>query len=102
MGFKSGHKLATGRPVGSKNKKTNLFAMCEELKVDVFREMLQGAANETDADKRFIKFKEIAPYLYAKKKDIEITIEEFNDDEFEHEVERRLSERRAPGKISER
>lgn len=69
--FKPGHKLATGRPVGSKNKKTNLFAMCEEMGIDVFKEMLQGAAAEIDPDKRFNKFKEIAPYLYAKKKETE-------------------------------
>lgn len=49
--------------------------MCEELGIDVFKEMLQGAASEIDPDKRFNKFRDIAPYLYARKKEIELDID---------------------------
>ncbi len=69
-----------GRKPGSKNKKTDLFARCEEHGIDVFDELLLSAARELDPDKRFFKFKEIAPYLYAKKKEVltlsEIPVEE--------------------------
>lgn len=100
--FKPGHKHAKGRPPGSKNKNTDLLAMCKELGIDVFKEMLQGAANEIDPDKRFLKFKDIAPYLYARKREVEVTVSEIPDEEFDAEVERRLNERRSPAKISER
>lgn len=72
MGWPKGKPMhgAAGRPPGAKNKKTNLFAMCEEKGINVFEELLTSAAAEEDPDKRFHKFKEIAPYLYAKKKEV--------------------------------
>lgn len=66
-----GHKTG-GRKAGTPNKKTNLFAMCEEKGINVFAELLDSAAAEEDPDKRFNKFRDIAPYLYAKKKEIEV------------------------------
>lgn len=58
-----------GRPKGTKNKKTDLFRKCDDLKVDVFEEMLILAMNEAIPDKRFNRFKALAEYLYAKPKD---------------------------------
>lgn len=43
--------------------------ICTEHGIDVFEEMLIIALVETNPDKRFSKFKELAPYLYAKPKD---------------------------------
>lgn len=70
MAFKKGHKLAKGRPPGSKNKRTDLFALCDEMKVNVFEEMLKLAVNATDDDKRFNYLSQCAPYLYSKKKEV--------------------------------
>lgn len=67
-GFKTG-----GRKKGTPNKKTDLFGICQERGIDVWEELLSGAAAEKDPDKRFNKFKELAPYLYAKKKESTIT-----------------------------
>lgn len=97
-----GSPKSGGRQKGTPNKKTNLFEMCSEKGINVFAELLDGAAAETDPDKRFLKFKDIAPYLYARKKEVEVTISEIPDEEFDLEVERRLNERRASAKISER
>lgn len=58
-----------GRQKGSKNKKTDLFAKCDEMKVDVFSELLEIAMNESVLDKRFTKFHKLAEFLYAKPKD---------------------------------
>lgn len=59
-----------GRKAGTPNKKTNLFAMCAAKGINVFEEMLSSAAAEKDPDKRFQKFRDIAPYLYPKKKEV--------------------------------
>lgn len=58
-----------GRQKGSKNKKTDLFAKCEKMSVDVFEEMLIIAMDEAIPDKRFSKFKALAEFLYARPKD---------------------------------
>lgn len=70
MAFKRGHKLSPGRKKGSKNKRTDLFALCEELGVDVMREMITLASEEPDKELRFSKLRDIAPYLYARKKEV--------------------------------
>lgn len=62
-----------GRKKGTPNKKTNLFAICEEVGLNVFKEMVKLASKTIDDDVRFSRLKEIAPYLYAKKKDISLT-----------------------------
>lgn len=75
-GFKpKGLPKTGGRQKGTPNKKTDLFRMCEERGICVFTELLNGAASEDDPDKRFLKFKDIAPYLYAKKKEIELDVD---------------------------
>ena len=70
MAFTKGHKLSTGRPVGSKNKRQDLFALCESKGINVFEEMLQIAITEEDHEKRFGMLRDLAPYMYAKKKEI--------------------------------
>lgn len=58
-----------GRKPGTKNKRTDLFSLCDEKKINVFSEMLDMAMNEQDPDKKFRKFKDLAEYLYFKPKD---------------------------------
>ncbi len=70
MAFKKNNRASPGRPPGAKNKKTDLFAICAELGIDVFREMVTLAAHEIDKEKRFEKLQAVAPYLYAKKKEV--------------------------------
>lgn len=72
--FQKGHKFSKGRQKGSKNKRTDLFAICAEYGIDVFAELVKGAALEMDPDKRHQKMLDIAPYLYAKKKESTITL----------------------------
>lgn len=81
MGFQKGHKLSPGRPHGSKNKRTNLFAICEEMGIDVFKEMVTMAVMEVDPEKRFSKMRDIAPYLYAKQKESTHIIENMTFEE---------------------
>lgn len=70
MSFRKTKRAGPGRPPGAKNKKTDLFALCAELKVDVMREMIEMAVACSDPDYRFAKMRDIAPYLYAKKKEV--------------------------------
>ena len=60
----------TGRPKGSKNKNTDLLAICAEKGINVFAEMLTIAVTTVDPLVRFGMLKEIAPYLHAKKKEV--------------------------------
>lgn len=91
-----------GRPVGSKNKRTSLLDICDEVGLNVFKEMVTLANKTIDPLERFNKLRDIAPYLYARKKEMSVTLEDYSDEEFDQEVERRLNERRAPARISER
>lgn len=71
-----------GRQKGAKNKKTDLHRKCDELNVDVFTELLTIAMAETDSNRRFNKFKELAAYLYAKPKDegdVQLTPEQIRE-----------------------
>ncbi len=91
MAFKRGHKLAKGRPPGSKNKRTDLFALCDELGVDVMKEMITLAAMTIDPDARFSKMRDIAPYLYAKKKEI-LNLDDHSVEELIETAEKKLSD----------
>lgn len=64
-GYKTG-----GRKAGTPNKKTDLFAVCAAKGIHVFEEMLSIAMTTTSPHDRFNMLKEIAPYLYAKKKEV--------------------------------
>lgn len=69
-----------GRKRGTKNKKTNLFALCEEEQINVFREMLLEVKEmPRGAQGRFRKLAECAAYLYAKPKDMDITPEQVRE-----------------------
>lgn len=70
MGFQKGHKLAKGRPVGSKNKRTDLFAVCDEKGIDLFKEALTIALTTQEPAARFGMIKELLPYVYPKKKEV--------------------------------
>ena len=59
-----------GRQAGTPNKKTNLFALCEEKGINVFEEMLSIAMTTLDPITRFGMLKEIVCYLHAKKKEV--------------------------------
>ena len=74
------YKGQGGRRKGSKNKRTDLFRLCEEKKINVFSEMLDIAMNELDPDKKFSKLKDCAIYLYSKPKD-ESDISDFTPEE---------------------
>lgn len=90
-------KKTGGRVAGTPNKKTNLFAMCEEKGLNVFAEMLDGAASESDPDKRFNKFKDLAPYLYARKKEVAMSLAEHTPEELLDAAEKLLDEPKEEG-----
>lgn len=71
-----------GRKPGSKNKRTDLFAKCDKIGVDVFEELLELAHGEPIPDKRFSKFFKLAEFLYAKPKDqgeVQLTADEIRE-----------------------
>ncbi len=68
--FVKGNKHGKGRPAGSKNRKQDLFAICDAKGINLFEEQLTAAMMEKDPDKRFSKFSELLPYVYAKKREV--------------------------------
>ncbi len=87
--FEKGHKFAKGRPVGSKNKRTNLLSICEENGINLFEEQLLAAMDEADKDKRFSKFSELMPYVYARKKET-LNLSELSPEELLNAAEEQL------------
>lgn len=71
---KKGEKTpGSGRQKGTPNKVTqSLEEKCALMGVDVFEEMLKIATNEEHPD-RFSCLKELAQYLYPKRKALEIS-----------------------------
>lgn len=68
-GYKTG-----GRQKGTPNKETgDLFGLCVSKGLNVFERMVEIAAIESNADKQFSQLLEIAPYLYAKRKALEVS-----------------------------
>lgn len=63
--------------------------MCELHGINVFEELLTSAMAEQDEDKRFHKFKEIAPYLYAKKKEV-VNLKDFAPEELLDAAEEKI------------
>lgn len=80
-----------GRQPGSKNKKTDLFAMCDEVGLNVFKEMITLASQTLDPETRFSKLRDIAPYLYAKKKEV-LNLEDHSTEELLDVAEKKLNE----------
>ncbi len=68
-----------GRKAGTPNKDAqDLFAICEKHNVNVFESMVMLAAQSHAAghyEDAFNRFKELAPYLYAKRKDLNVGID---------------------------
>lgn len=61
-----------GRKKGTPNKSTqDLMEICEQEGIEPFRAMVRLAAKEKDEWKQFDLLKEIAQYLYPKRKAIE-------------------------------
>lgn len=74
MAAPKGHKRYGGRQKGTPNKSTeDLLAICEKHGVNVFESMVILAAGEANRDKKFEKMAELAPYLYAKRKAVELS-----------------------------
>lgn len=66
-----------GRQKGTPNKKTQeLHEMCEKMGLNVFEGMIQIAIEDKDPDTRFDKLERIAPYLYPKRKSLDISSED--------------------------
>ncbi len=67
-----------GRKAGTPNKKTlDLFAQCDAMNINPFDELLKIAADDMiKTDLRLQALKEVASYLYPKRKSVEISNEE--------------------------
>lgn len=61
-----------GRQKGTPNKSSQeLMAICEKHNCNVFESMVILAVEEHNKDKKFDRLKEIAQYLYPKRKAVE-------------------------------
>lgn len=73
MGFKPGHKKMGGRQKGTLNKTTEtLFAKCERMGIDPFERLLE-LANDSDKNIALAATREVAQYLYPKRKALEVS-----------------------------
>lgn len=69
-----GHKRYGGRAKGVVNRKTQtLIEKCEAKGVDVFELMLEYAIHPCEPALRFAALKELAQYVYPKRKALEVT-----------------------------
>lgn len=76
MAHKDGTKSG-GRVAGQPNRKTQaLIDKCDEAGIDIFEEMLRCLQEEREPKERFNMCKEIAQYIYAKRKAVEISSED--------------------------
>lgn len=72
--FLKGHAKATGRPKGSSNKDTETVQeTCDRMGLNVAEAMIHLAINAEDESIKASMLKELASYLYAKKKAIEVS-----------------------------
>lgn len=65
-----------GRPKGSMNKKFNAQIIAEALGYDPLYDMMLAAQQETDPRIKFSMDAQIAPFVYAKLKNVEHSIGE--------------------------
>jgi hypothetical protein len=73
-GFKEGHSKAGGRVKGTPNKDNETVAQtCERMGLNVAEAMIHLAINTEDELIKASMLKELASYLYAKKKAIEVS-----------------------------
>lgn len=76
MAKAKGSPKSGGRQKGTLNKDSqDLFAICEKHGVNVFEAMVMIAIECDDHNERFEKLKEIAPYLYAKRKQLDVGLD---------------------------
>lgn len=76
MAKAKGSPKTGGRQKGTPNKDVQeLFDICAKYDCDPFEGMVILAATESDPDKKFERLKEIAPYLYAKRKQVDVGID---------------------------
>lgn len=78
-----------GRKKGTPNKKTDLFGICAEVGLDVFKEMVTIAAKTLDDGERFSRLKELAPYLHAKKKEV-LNLNDYTPEELVRAAEEQI------------
>lgn len=72
MAFEPNHKKLGGRKKGTLNRKTeDLLEICERNGVNVFEAMVQLAVNARGDDVKFDRLREIAQYIYPKRKAVE-------------------------------
>lgn len=65
-----------GRKAGTPNASTqSLEEICAKHGVNVFEAMVMLAVAELDPDKKYDKLEKLAPYLYAKRKDLNVGID---------------------------
>lgn len=79
MGFKAGQPRPenAGRKKGTPNKDSqDLFAICAKHGIDVFEGMVMLAVSCLNENERFQRLKELAPYLYSKRKDLTVGIDQ--------------------------
>lgn len=69
-----------GRKKGTKNKRTDLFAKCERVGLDVFERLLTLALEARDTKGEWTKLSKLAEYLYSKPKE-ESDISDFSPEE---------------------
>lgn len=65
-----------GRPRGTKNKRTDLHARCASVGLDVFERMLEIALEKKGTTEEWSKLRELAMYLYAKPKEVELSADQ--------------------------
>lgn len=69
-------KKTGGRQKGTPNKdREDLYAICEQHGVNVFEGLVLLAARAEDDNTKFHRLMEIAPYLYAKRKQVDVGID---------------------------
>jgi len=77
MAKSKGDPKSGGRVKGTPNKSTqDLFDICEKHNCNVFESMVILAVQEPDESKKFERLREIAQYLYPKRKAIEVSSED--------------------------
>lgn len=91
--FKKGHKKIGGRVKGGAKARFKLHELCDQANINVFQDMLTTAVNVPDPIKRFYLLNELAPYLYPKLKNLEITLADLPDEEILAEAEKRLTKK---------
>lgn len=103
MPFEPGHKKIGGRKPGTPNKATLPIAeLCAFHNCSPIEILIKMANDNKDKNYQFQAARELASYLYPKRKALEVTITDIPDEDFDKEVERRINERRPSAKVSER